>query len=318
VTEVARAAPPNDLPPDRLRLRAGADGPAAAVDPAVAGWRYLSYRAVSLSAGETLDVGEDGTETAVVVLSGGGATVQAASGPALILEGRRSVWDGGPWTAYLPVGVRARLEGRPLGADERVTVAVAAAPGSDRADASRAPILITPDDITVEIRGAGNATRQIVPIIAPDFPADRLLLVEVYTPSGNWSSWPPHKHDVDDMPNEAVLEEIYHYQFRRPEAWAIQRLYRADGSRDALWAVRHDEVVLVTDGYHPFAATHGDDAYYLNALAGDRRTMACSFDPDLVRILGEWDGMDRDPRVPLVPLAPVVTSAAVASGPRNG
>ena len=144
-----------------------------------------------------------------------------------------------------------------------------------------------------EIRGAGNATRQINHIIAPDFPADRLLVVEVLTPAGNWSSWPPHKHDVDDMPDEAVLEEIYHYRFRRPEAWAIQRIYRATGSplgapRDALWAVRDGEVVVVTDGYHPFAATDADDAYYLNALAGDRRTMACSFDPELDEVRSRW------------------------------
>jgi 5-deoxy-glucuronate isomerase len=154
--------------------------------------------------------------------------------------------------------------------------------------------------VAVEVRGAGNATRQINHIIAPDFPADRLLVVEVYTPSGNWSSWPPHKHDVDDMPNEAVLEEIYYYQFGRPAAWGIQRLYRGDRSRDALWSVRHGELVLVTDGYHPFVASHGDHAYYLNVLAGDRRTMACSFDPDLDWVRAAWAEMEPDPRVPLV------------------
>ncbi|HKG56823.1 MAG TPA: 5-deoxy-glucuronate isomerase, partial [Candidatus Limnocylindrales bacterium] len=151
-------------------------------------------------------------------------------------------------------------------------------------------------------------SRQINHIVKPGFPADRLLLVEVITPSGNWSSWPPHKHDVDDMPAEAVLEEIYCYQFRRPEAWAIQRLYRragtpateTSGPRDALFAVRHGDVVLVTDGYHPFAATHGDDAYYLNALAGDRRTMACSFDPDLDGVRDAWPSMETDARLPLV------------------
>ena len=102
------------------------------------------------------------------------------------------------------------------------------------------------------------------------------------------------------MPAEAVLEEIYYYAFRRPEAWGIQRLYRRDGSRDELWAVRDGEVVLVTDGYHPFVAIHAEDAYYLNALAGDRRTMACSFDPDLDRVREDWAFMEPDPRVPLV------------------
>src|SRR4029079_5699046 len=124
------------------------------------------------------------------------------------------------------------------------------------------------------------APRQINTSVATSFPGDRLEVVEVVTPSGNWSSWPPHKHDVDAMPGEAVLEEIYHYRFRRPEAWGPQRVYSTPGTplaesagpRDALFEVRDGDVVLVTDGYHPFVAAHGDDAYYLNALAGDRRT----------------------------------------------
>jgi 5-deoxy-glucuronate isomerase len=149
----------------------------------------------------------------------------------------------------------------------------------------------------VEIRGAGNATRRIHHIIKPESPADRLEVVEVYTPAGNWSSWPPHKHDVDDMPREAVLEEIYYYQQRRPEGWAIQRLYRKDGDRrDGIWTVRSGELVLVTDGYHPFVAAHGYDAYYLNALAGDRRTMACTDDPDLAWTRAAWAELAVDPR----------------------
>jgi 5-deoxy-glucuronate isomerase len=183
----------------------------------------------------------------------------------------------------------------------RAIVAVASAPASGRSGVAPRPVVIDPADIAVETRGAGNATRQVNHILAPGFPADRLELVEVLTPSGNWSSWPPHKHDVDDMPREAVLEEVYYYRFRRPEAWGIQRLYRGDRSRDALWEVRTGDVVLVTDGYHPFAAAHGDDAYYLNVLAGDRRTMACSFDPDLDWVRAAWETMPPDPRVPLVP-----------------
>ncbi|HEX7473534.1 MAG TPA: 5-deoxy-glucuronate isomerase, partial [Candidatus Limnocylindrales bacterium] len=119
---------------------------------------------------------------------------------------------------------------------------------------------------------------------------------------------PPHKHDTDVMPGEAVLEEIYSYRFRREEDWAIQRVYRREGTplhrtsgpRDALWEVRSGDAVIVTDGYHPFVTSHGADAYYLNALAGDRRTMACSFDPDLDHVRAAWPTMATDPRVPLV------------------
>jgi 5-deoxy-glucuronate isomerase len=262
--------------------------PGEPVTPERAGWHHLSFAVHVVSSPMT--VGGEGTETAIVILGGGGARVGD-----LELPGRASVWDGLPSAAYLPPGMSATI--KPSG--QFVTVAVANAPASGRATAE-APVRIGPEDVRVEIRGAGNATRQINHIITPDFPGDRLEVVEVYTPSGNWSSWPPHEHDTDDMPREAILEEIYSYRFRRPEAWAVQRLYRADGSRDLLWAVRDGETVLVTDGYHPFVATHGDDAYYLNALAGDHRTMACSFDPNLASVMDGWGGMEPDPRVPLV------------------
>jgi len=262
--------------------------PGVPVTPERAGWRYLSFAVHQVTAPMT--VGGEAIETAVVILGGGAAWVGE-----LELPGRASVWDGLPSAAYLPPGHAATVT--PV--DQSVTVAVTNAPASGRATAG-APVRIGPEDVRVEIRGAGNATRQINHIITPDFPADRLEVVEVYTPSGNWSSWPPHKHDTDDMPNEAALEEVYAYAFRRPEAWGIQRLYRADGSRDLLWAVREGETVMVTDGYHPFVATHGDDAYYLNALAGDVRTMACSFDPALEHVRAGWTLMDPDPRVPLV------------------
>jgi len=268
-----------------LDLRLAPDEP---VTPERAGWRYLSFAVHGVSA--PIQVGGSGVETAVVILGGGGARVGE-----LELPGRASVWDGLPSAAYLPPGVSAEVA--PV--DRFVTVAVASAPASGRPIAEGA-VRIGPEDIRVEVRGAGNATRQINHIITPEFPADRLEVVEVYTPSGNWSSWPPHKHDTDDMPNEAVLEEVYAYRFRRPEAWGVQRLYRADGSRDLLWAVRDGETVIVTDGYHPFVATHGDDAYYLNALAGDVRTMACSFDPALDHVREAWALMNPDPRVPLV------------------
>lgn len=262
--------------------------PGDAVTPERAGWSFLSFAVHEVSV--PVSVGGPGVETAVVVLGGGGVRIGD-----LELPGRASVWEGLPSAVYLPPGVTATVS--PVG--QFVTVAVANAPASGRVTAS-GPVRIGPEDVKVEVRGAGNATRQINHIIAPDFPADRLEVVEVYTPSGNWSSWPPHKHDTDDMPREAVLEEVYSYRFRRPDAWAVQRLYRADGSRDLLWAVRDGETVIVTDGYHPFVATHGNDAYYLNALAGDVRTMACSYDPALDWVRDEWESMEPDPRVPLV------------------
>jgi 5-deoxy-glucuronate isomerase len=293
---------PNDLPPEALHLRPAADGQVA-LDPSTARWRYLAFRVVTLAEYQSLTVGEADRETAIVNLFGGDLVVDVA-GERLpeLLRCRRTVFDQLPTAFYLPAGEHAELTSMKCGQRVTTTVAIAQAPSTP--DAGLRPVAIGRDDIRVEIRGAGNATRQVNHIIAPEFPADRLLLVEVLTPSGNWSSWPPHKHDEDRMPDEAVLEEVYHYRFRRPEAWAIQRLYRRPErglpARDAAWTVRDGDVVLVTDGYHPFVATHGDDAYYLNALAGDRRTMACSFDPDLDWVRDSWSRMDPDPRLPMV------------------
>ena len=262
--------------------------PGAAVAPEVAGWRYLGFEVADLDQ-RPRQVGDPRREVALVVLAGA-VTVTLRDGATYALPGRRSVWDGLPWALYLPAGVSAAA----VAESGAATVALASAPSS----ASGQPVLIGPDDVSVEIRGAGNATRQVNHIIKPSFPADRLEVVEVYTPGGNWSSWPPHKHDTDDMPREAMLEEVYHYRFRRPSAWGVQRLY--GGSISGLWAVRDAETMIVLDGYHPFVATHGDDAYYLNALAGDVRTMACSFDPVLDQVREEWTAMTPDPRVPLV------------------
>ena len=267
------------------RLAAGAP-----VTPTVAGWRYLSFETTVIGR-EPLQIGNPRREVAVVTLAGGVSL--NIDGRRFDLPGRASVWDGRPWAAYLPAGTAA--DATSIG--EEAVVALASAPLSGREGVSGEVIVIGPEDVKVEVRGAGNATRQINHIITPDFPADRLEVVEVYTPSGNWSSWPPHKHDTDDMPREAVLEEVYSYRFRRPEAWGVQRLY--GGSVEGLWAVRDGETVIVRDGYHPFVATHGDDAYYLNALAGDVRTMACSYDPSLDHVRSDWAAMEPDPRVPL-------------------
>jgi 5-deoxy-glucuronate isomerase len=156
--------------------------------------------------------------------------------------------------------------------------------------------LIPPDDIDVEIRGAGNAARQINHIIKPGFPADTLLVVEVFTPSGNWSSYPPHKHDVSQMPYEADLEEIYYYRIDSPDGFGLQRLYTADGSFDHAWVIRDGDVLLVPEGYHAFAIAHGYTGYYLNILAGDEpvRTMQPADDPAHAWVRGTWTDDQND------------------------
>jgi len=251
------------------------------VTPESAGWRHLSFgvRSGSFSA----ETGDD--EIAIVPLSGGGCRV-SAEGETWKLAGRANVFAGMPWTLYLPRDTAYRVEG-----DAEVAICGA------RCERRLEPVLVRPDDVEMEVRGAGNATRQINHLVKPEFPAERLLVVEVFTPSGNWSSYPPHKHDEDNPPGEVVLEETYYY---RTDGFAVQRLYSPRHGLDLTATVRDGDLVLVPYGYHTTAAAHGYDLYYLNALAGDRRSMASADDPDLAWIRAGWAGQATDPRVPLV------------------
>jgi len=160
-----------------------------------------------------------------------------------------------------------------------------------------------PEEAAIEIRGGDNATRQINSLIQPGFDCHRLVSVEVYTPSGNWSSFPAHKHDtrkVDAYGNvvEACLEETYFYKIDKPQGFAIQQVYNDDRSLDEIAVARNNDVVLVPEGYHPVAAGHGYNVYYLNFLTGSDQSLANTDDPDHKWIYDSWKGLD--PRIPMV------------------
>ncbi|MBA2357960.1 MAG: 5-deoxy-glucuronate isomerase [Actinobacteria bacterium] len=265
-----------------LLLRAGSW---EQVTPESAGWQHLYFgvREGSFTA-ETGDV-----EIALVPL--GGRCRVEAEGEQWELGGRASVFEGMPWALYLPRDAAYRVEA--LGP---LQVAVCGA----RCKRRREPVLVRPEHVELEVRGAGNATRQINHIVKPEFPAERLLVVEVFTPSGNWSSYPPHKHDEDRPPGEVVLEETYYFRTAKPEAFAVQRLYSPRHGLDLTATVHDGDLMLVPHGYHTTAAAHGYDLYYLNALAGEKRSMASADDPDLAWIRAAWTGLEPDPRVPLV------------------
>ncbi len=224
-----------------------------------------------------------------MVWLGGTASVESTEGAWKGVGRRANVFAGMPYALYLPIGARFSIR-----AETDCEIAFCYCRASRRFPAR----LITPSDIEVEIRGAGNATRQINKIIKPEFPADRLLVVEVYTPSGNWSSYPPHKHDVHNPPAEVDLEEIYYYRIDRPEGYAIQKVYTRDRRLDETLTVRDGEMVLIPEGYHPVVSAHGYTTYYLNALAGSMRSMAASDDPDYEWVRELW--REKDPRVPVV------------------
>ncbi len=255
------------------------------VTPETAGWRYLHF---GVRQGPFASQTGEG-EVALVVL--GGRCRVEAEGERWELGGRANVFGGMPWALYLPRDTAYAVTG--AGPFE---VAICGALCERR----REPVLIRPDEVEIEVRGAGNATRQINHIVKPSFPAERLLVVEVFTPSGNWSSYPPHKHDEDEPPGEVVLEETYYFRTPAPEAFAVQRLYSPRHGVDVTETVRDGDVMLVPFGYHTTAAAHGYDLYYLNALAGDRRSMAAADDPGLAWIRAAWDELEPDPRVPLV------------------
>jgi 5-deoxy-glucuronate isomerase len=198
-----------------------------------------------------------------------------------------------PWALYLPRDTAYRVEA--LGP---VEVAICGAACERRREA----VLVRPEQVEIEVRGAGNATRQINHILKPEFPAERLLVVEVFTPAGNWSSYPPHKHDEDRPPGEVVLEETYYYRAPGAGAFGVQRLYSPRHGVDVTATVRDGDLMLVPWGYHTTAAAHGYDLYYLNALAGERRSMAAADDPELAWVRHAWRELEPDPRVPLVTL----------------
>lgn len=249
-------------------------------------WEWMSFLVRRMAAGESWERA-NGSEEAVWVLLSGRCAVDWGEGPKPIGE-RMNVFQGPPYALYLPSGGHVRFA-----AKTACEVAECRVPST----AKFQPRLITPRDVVSSLRGGGNASRQIVDVIRPDFSADKLMVVEVYTPSGNWSSYPPHKHDVHNPPREVDLDEIYYYRTENPAGYAFQRLYTANGGRDQTVTARDGDAVLIREGYHPVVAAHGYNIYYLNCLAGSARALAATDDPDHVWVKSTWKEMD--PRLPL-------------------
>jgi 5-deoxy-glucuronate isomerase len=256
------------------------DGVLIHVDTASAGWEFIGLTVHRLRPGAPLTVESDGSEYAVVLLSGSCTVVHDEK--RIDLGPRANVFDDPPWAYYLPLGTTSSIE-----VQSTTEIAICRSKATEAKPAK----LITPTDVAIEIRGAGNASREIRHVIEPAFPADKLLIVEVITPSGNWSSYPPHKHDIHDTPREADLEEIYYYRIDSPDGFGLQRLYTADGSIDEAFVIQDGDLLLVPFGYHAFAMAQGYTGYYLNVLAGDEpvRTMQPSDDPNHAWVRATWN-----------------------------
>jgi 5-deoxy-glucuronate isomerase len=262
------------------------DGWACLVDPDAAGWAYSGLRVLELAAGQSrsFDTGPD--EMLLLPLSGS-ATVTCGSSAAA-LDGRASVRSGPTDFAYLPVGSPVTVSSVDGG-----RFALPAARASRRLDFRVQPA----GKVPVELRGAGSCSRQVNNFCTPEaFEADKLIACEVLTPAGNWSSYPPHKHD-EERPGESVLEEIYWFEVA-DGGMAYQQVY---GSSAVLAEVRTGDVVLIPDGWHgPSMAAPGYDLYYLNVMAGPatERAWLISDDPAHAWVRSTWAEQAIDPRLP--------------------
>src|SRR6202035_4728733 len=239
---------------------------AEGIRPETAGWTYLSFRTLRREADDALAGQTGDKETALIWLEG----IAEVDGFGTVGE-REDVFSGKPWALLLPPGTSYRMRARtPL------HLAIVSAP----AESTLPPRLIRPDEVRVEVRGKGVTERRIHWILSERDPAARLLLVEVLTPAGHWSTYPPHKHDEDKAGVERALEELYYYRFNPEQGFAFQGIYtkpspsplagegRGGGSLNVSIRAKNDDLILVPRGYHVVSAAPGYDCYYLNAMAG--------------------------------------------------
>jgi 5-deoxy-glucuronate isomerase len=246
-----------------------ASGSVLSVTPESAGWRYVGFEVVQLKPGGTLWHETEGREVCLVVLTGR-ARIEAGVKSFGSVGGRSSVFEGNAGSVYVPARSSYTVT-----AESALELAICSAPGEGRGE----PRLIAPGDVGEEKRGSGTNTRFVRNILPQDEPAESLLVVEVITPGGNWSSYPPHKHDRDALPEESALEEIYYHRLNPAQGFAFQRVYTDDRSIDQTMTVEDGDCVLVPRGYHPVGAPHGYDLYYLNVMAGPQRRWCFRNDP---------------------------------------
>lgn len=263
------------------------------ITPELAGWTYTGMHVFGLEPGGSRTITTGANEMAVLPL-GGSCTVEVDD-RRFDLEGRDSVFSRVSDFAYVPIDAEFRVTSRTGG-----VFALPMARATRRMDPAYGPA----EDVTVMVRGAGPMSRQINDfLMAGVGMAEKLLAVEVLTPEGNFSSYPPHKHDVFDPEGpEVELEEIYYFLFSRDEGYGFFRQWAADGGFDLIMQVHNEDIVLCPRGYHgPSIAVPGYHMYFLNAMAGpaSERIWQATDDPAHAWIKDNWDELGPDPRLPL-------------------
>jgi 5-deoxy-glucuronate isomerase len=257
----------------RLRVRPsapGADGKVLDITPESAGWDHVGFAVIRRKAGQVAE-GVDAARETCLVLVTGSADIAAGNERFAGVGGRRTPFeDAAPGAVYVPAGVPWQVV-----AKDDIELAVCTAPGGE----GYVPRQIPSEEMSREVRGRDTNTRLVRNILPQDRPAHSLLVVEVVTPSGHWSSYPPHKHDTAADGEETALEETYYHRLDPPQGFAFQRVYTDDRSLDETVCVEDGDVVMVPEGYHPVGAPHGYTLYYLNVMAGPERRWIFRNDP---------------------------------------
>jgi 5-deoxy-glucuronate isomerase len=241
------------------------------ITPKSAGWQRVGFRVHHLRKLQIATGGEVGRESCLLVLKGT-ADISVESHHFERIGGRSSVFDdAAPGAVYVPAGMQFKVT-----AHDEVELAVCSAPG----ELGGSPRSIDSSDMSKVVRGTGTNTRHVRNVLPEERSADSLILVEVITPGGHWSSYPPHKHDTAIPGGETALEETYYHRMNPSQGFAFQRVYTDDRDLDETLCVHDGDVVLVPRGYHPVGAAHGYDLYYLNVMAGPRRAWVIHNDPE--------------------------------------
>lgn len=249
------------------------------ITPKNAHWNYVSFDAYKLKLNQQVHQQSLENEICITIIAGT-ADISTSKEEWLNIGERTSPFEKkAPHSVYVPPNDDFTIKS----VSDDLEIAVCKAPAIGKYPAR----LITPSECTYETRGSGTNLRHVCNILFGNISAESLLVCEVITPGGNWSSYPPHKHDQDLSPKETKLEETYYHRINPPQGFAFQRVYTDDRSIDETMSVEDGCVVKVSEGYHPVGAAHGYDLYYLNVMAGPKREWVFKNDPDHEWILSK-------------------------------
>ena len=239
------------------------------INQATAPIELVEFGLLGLTAGQRW-TGHAADQETVLVILGGRCSIRCRTQTWQELGKRCHVFEGKATAAYFPPKEEFEVTG--LGP---VEIAVCRSP----ATGGPAPTVILPEQVSVRDVGADNWRREVHDVMVHQVEAEKMLVGETYNPPGNWSSYPPHKHDVDELPDESKLEEVYHYRLDPAQGFGLQRIYTADSSIDEVHTVHDRDTVVIPQGYHPVVAAPGYRLYYLWILAGETRVMSPRDDP---------------------------------------